>query len=125
MGKLPAGLIARDVPMGETIACVTGADHLITAGVSHWGAYGLIAGLAARVPAWRETLLSCLDPEPERDILECLVTKGPAVDGVTLGQTLTIDGFDLAVHRSKCNDIRWLVEDRFSPAADPKRRHLP
>ena len=57
MGALPAGLVAREVPLGSTIACVTPAEFLITAGVSHWGAYGLIAGLAVREPAWRQTLL--------------------------------------------------------------------
>jgi hypothetical protein len=34
MGKLPAGLIARTVPNGAAIACVTSCDHLIVAGVS-------------------------------------------------------------------------------------------
>jgi hypothetical protein len=106
MGALPAGLIAREIPLGAMIACVTAADHLITAGVSHWGAYGLIAGLAVRVPAWRQTLLGCLDPAIDQRILEALVTKGPAVDGVTLGQTLTIDGIGMAVHRAKLEQIR-------------------
>jgi hypothetical protein len=109
MGSLPPDLIALTVPMGATIACVTAADHLITAGVSHWGAYGLIAGLAAAVPAWRETLLACLDPDIERGILATLVSDGPAVDGVTLGQTLTIDGLDLAVHLEKLVRIRACV----------------
>ena len=46
MGKLPAGLIARTVPNGAEIACVTSCDHLVVAGVSNWGAYGLMAALA-------------------------------------------------------------------------------
>ena len=46
MGKLPAGLIARTVPNGEKIACVTSCDQLVVAGVSNWGAYGLMAALA-------------------------------------------------------------------------------
>jgi hypothetical protein len=29
MGKLPAGLIARTVPNGEKIACITSCDHLV------------------------------------------------------------------------------------------------
>ena len=47
MGKLPAGLIAKHVPNGAEIACVTSCDHLVVAGVSNWGAYGLMAALAA------------------------------------------------------------------------------
>ena len=46
MGRLPAGLIARTVPNGAEIACVTSCDHLVVAGVSNWGAYGLMAALA-------------------------------------------------------------------------------
>jgi hypothetical protein len=109
MGSLPAGLIARAVPLGAKIACVTPADHLITAGVSHWGAYGLIAGLAVREPTWRDTLLTCLDPAVDRRILEMLVTRGPAVDGVTLGRTMTIDGLDLSMHEAKLERVRDCV----------------
>jgi hypothetical protein len=46
MGKLPAGLVAKHVPNGAQIACVTPCDHLVVAGVSNWGAYGLMAALA-------------------------------------------------------------------------------
>ena len=52
MGKLPAGLIASTVPNGERIACITSCDHLVVAGVSNWGAYGLIAALAILRPDW-------------------------------------------------------------------------
>jgi D-glutamate cyclase len=106
MGALPAGLIAREVPLGATIACVTPADFLITAGVSHWGVFGLLAGLAVRQPAWRETLLDCLDPTVDRKIVTALVDRGPAVDGVTLGRTLTIDGLDLPAHAAKLAQVR-------------------
>src|SRR3954452_24021212 len=98
MGSLPAALIAREIPFGAAIACVTPADHLIAAGVSHWGAYALIAALAVREPAWRETLLQCLDPDIDRGILRALVEQGPAVDGVTLRRGMTIDGLDLTEH---------------------------
>jgi hypothetical protein len=106
MGALPATLIAGAVPLGAAIACVTPADFLIAAGVSHWGAYGLIAGLAVREPAWRETLLDCLDPAVDQRIVRSLVEQGPAVDGVTLGRTLTIDGLDLAAHAAKLRQVR-------------------
>ena len=106
MGALPDGLIAREVPLGATIACVTPADFLIAAGVSHWGAYGLIAGLAVRHVEWRESLLGCLDPAIDERILATLVERGPAVDGVTLGRTPTIDGLDMTVHRAKLEQVK-------------------
>ena len=37
MGSIPRELIARHIDHGETIACVTPAQHLIVAGVSNWG----------------------------------------------------------------------------------------
>jgi hypothetical protein len=110
MGALEPGLIARRIPFGAKIACVTPAEYLIAAGVSHWGAYGLIAGLALRNPAWRETLLDCLDPAIDERLLETLVERGPAVDGVSLRRTLTIDALDMAVHRNKLEQIRAVVQ---------------
>ena len=109
MGALPPGLIAREVPLGATIACVTPADHLITAGVSHWGVYGVIAGLALCEGAWTEQLIACLDPAIDGRILEALVERGPAVDGVTLGRTLTIDGLDLAVHLETLQRVKAIA----------------
>ncbi|MGA3002153.1 MAG: glutamate cyclase domain-containing protein [Acetobacteraceae bacterium] len=109
MGVLPDGLVAREVPLGATIACVTPADFLVTAGVSHWGAYGLLAGLAVCRADWRETLLDCLDPAIDRRILETLVQRGPAVDGVTLRQAPTIDGLDLATQHAKLERIRAIA----------------
>lgn len=98
MGKLPRELIAAHIVHGEEIACVTPATHLILAGVSHWGAYALLGGLAVARADWREALLDCLDPALDQAILEATVRDGPAVDGVTCMQTATIDTFDMATH---------------------------
>ncbi len=117
MGALPAGLIAREVPLGATIACVTPADFLVSAGVSHWGAYGLLAGLALREPAWRETLLDCLDPAVDQRIVRTLVRQGPAVDGVTLGRTLTIDGLDMTAHAAKLRQVKAIARGSLLPIA--------
>lgn len=109
MGALPAGVIAGAVPLGGTIACVTPAHHLIAAGVSHWGAYALIAGLAVVEAAWRAPLRACLDPEIDRRILETAVRDGPAVDGVTRLRALTIDGIGAAEHHRKLETIAALI----------------
>ncbi|MGO9774391.1 MAG: glutamate cyclase domain-containing protein, partial [Roseiarcus sp.] len=76
MGALPRTLIGVHVAHGEAIACVTPAAHLILAGVSHWGAYALLGGLAVIRPAWRDSLLECLDPTLDRAILEATVRDG-------------------------------------------------
>jgi hypothetical protein len=110
MGALPRATVARAVDYGELIACVTPAEHLVSAGVSHWGAYGLLAGLAVLRPDWRATLLACLDPAVEQRILETTVWEGPAVDGVTLRQDLTVDRLDFAAHCRKAAAIRRLAQ---------------
>jgi hypothetical protein len=123
MGALPKGLIAREVPFGATIACVTPADFLIAAGVSHWGAYALIAGLALCEAGWRKTLLDCLDPAIDERILRTLVRRGPAVDGVTLGRTPTIDGLDLATHGLKLNQVKVVAQSIDTGGECPARQH--
>jgi len=110
MGALPAGLIARHVRFGDRIACVTPADHLVVAGVSHWGGWGLLAALASIRPAWRATMLDCLDPALDRAVLDAMVADGPAVDGVSLRRTATIDSLGLDVHHRKLLAIRAVID---------------
>ena len=110
MGSLPASLIGAHVAHGETIACVTPADHLIVAGVSNWGAYALIGALAVIRDDWRATLIDCLDAERDGAILRSMVSDGPAVDGVTRQRTLTVDGMPAEVHHAKLRAIRAVVE---------------
>jgi hypothetical protein len=110
MGAISRSLIARHVAHGETIACVTPAQHLIVAGVSNWGAYALIGALAALREDWRRTLVACLDETLDRAVLEAIIEHGPAVDGVSRLPTLTVDGLDIATHHRILRMIRTLVE---------------
>ncbi len=83
MGKLPAGLIAQHVPNGAEIACVTSCDHLVVAGVSNWGAYGLMAALAVLRPDWAPTIAKFLTAERDFFVTDATVKEAGAVDGVT------------------------------------------
>jgi hypothetical protein len=114
MGSLPRSLVAQSVANGEAIACATPARHLIVAGVSNWGAYGLLAALAILRPDWRGALVSSLDADLDRAILETTIRDGPAVDGVSRAQTLTVDSLPVAVHHAKLRAIRAEVHGRFS-----------
>lgn len=98
MGRLPAGLIAEKVPHGATIACVTGCDHLVVAGVSNWGAYGLMAALAVVRPDWAPSLGPFLEASRELAVTRAVVERGGAVDGVTARREATVDGFGPEVH---------------------------
>ena len=110
MGSLDRALIAHSVANGEAIACITPARHLIVAGVSNWGAWGLLAALAVLRPDWRETLLAALDADLDRTILETTVRDGPAVDGVSREQRLTVDRLGMDVHHAKLRTIRAEAE---------------
>lgn len=98
MGKLPAGLIARTVPNGEKIACVTSCDHLVIAGVSNWGAYGLMAALAVSRPDWSVRIATFLTAERDLVVTRATVDKAGAVDGVTAQREATVDGFGAEIH---------------------------
>jgi len=110
MGSLPRALIAADIANGEAIACATAAHHLIVAGVSNWGAYALLAALGILRPDWRDGLLASLDEGLDGAVLEATVFRGPAVDGVSRRQTLTVDGLDAATHHRKLRAIRAAME---------------
>lgn len=97
MGSVPPALIAEHVPHGDLVGCVVPADHLITAGVSHWGAYALLAGLSAAREEW-VGFRRLLDPALDQAVVSAMVTDGPAVDGVTQDRTETIDGQAMAEH---------------------------
>jgi hypothetical protein len=98
MGKLPSGLIARTVPNGEKIACVTSCDRLVVAGVSNWGAYGLMAALAVARPDWAARIATFLTAERDLAVTRATVDKAGAVDGVTALREATVDGFGPEIH---------------------------
>jgi hypothetical protein len=50
MGSLPQHIVETEIPNGPVIAATTPADHLIVAGVSNWGGYGLLAAMACLQP---------------------------------------------------------------------------
>jgi hypothetical protein len=116
MGALQAGLIAAHIAHGAAIACTTPAEHLILAGVSHWGAYALIGALAVQRPDWRAALLDSLDPALDSAILHATVRDGPAVDGVTGRPETTIDTLDGAANHRVLAEIRGLVDAYGTPA---------
>lgn len=105
MGKLPAGLIARTVPNGAEIACVTSCDRLVVAGVSNWGAYGLMAALAVLRPDWASTIARFLTAERDLEVTRATVDKAGAVDGVTARREATVDGFGPEIHGALVDEL--------------------
>ena len=112
MGRLPAGLIARTVPNGAEIACVTSCDHLVVAGVSNWGAYGLMAALAVLRAEWSGTIAKFLTAERDLAVTRAIVDQAGAVDGVTALSEATVDGFGPEVHGALIDELARIAWGR-------------
>ena len=108
MGKLPHALIADNVLNGAAIASVTSCDHLIVAGVSNWGAYGLMAALALVRPDWRATIARFLTAERDLAVTRAVVDAG-GVDGVTAKRATTVDGYGPDVHGPLVEELRRIA----------------
>lgn len=91
MGRVRARL-QREGELLARIASVVTVDHLVVAGVSNWGAYGIVAQLG-RLTGQR--LLHT--PAEERRLIEACVKAG-AVDGLTRRAEPTVDALDADTH---------------------------
>jgi hypothetical protein len=116
MGLVPRPLIARHVPLGDLIGCVVPADFLIAAGVSHWGAYALLAALSLQRPDWSDALRSNLNSERDQFIVETMARDGPAIDGVSRQRAPTIDALPMSHHHQILAAITTVI---LKPVADP------
>jgi hypothetical protein len=91
MGNVRARL-AHGGALAKRIASTVRVDHLVVAGVSNWGAYGITAHLGRL--AGRPLLHTA---EDERRLVTACVDAG-ACDGVTRRREPTVDGLSLDVH---------------------------
>jgi hypothetical protein len=92
--------IARLDALRARIATVVRADHLVVAGVSNWGGYGVVASLG------RLTGLDLLhSPELERRLIEACVAVG-ACDGVTRRSEPTVDSLGADTHAAIVDLLR-------------------
>jgi hypothetical protein len=91
MGNVRARF-ARGGGLAARIGSVVRVDHLVVAGVSNWGAYGIVAHLGRL--AGRPLLHA---PDDERRLVAACVKAG-ACDGVTRRREATVDGLALDAH---------------------------
>lgn len=103
MGELFASIHEQD-DFGH-IACITPTDFLIVAGISNWGAYGLVAGLSYLT---RQPLLHSTAQEAR--LLEVVLEAG-AVDGRTLERSMSVDAVPISDHLRKVHAL-WAVYER-------------
>ena len=86
--------VEAEIPHGETIAAVTPVDTLVVAGVSNWGAYGIVAALSVLAG---ENLMHT--GELERRLLATALEAG-CVDGVSGNSEMCVDGIGSGIHES-------------------------
>lgn len=67
-------------------------DYFISCGISNWGGYALLAGVA--LVLGRLDLLKKFTPQREGMVLDYLIHHGPAVDGMTWKQDHSVDGIE-------------------------------
>ncbi len=91
MGRVRARLVREGALMAR-IASVVSVDHLVVAGVSNWGAYGIVAQLGRLT---RQPLLHT--PTEERKMIDACVSAG-AVDGLTQRCEPTVDALPADIH---------------------------
>jgi hypothetical protein len=98
--------VARAGGIFPRIASVVKVKHLVVAGVSNWGAYGIVAELGRLV---RRPLLHTA--EEEQAMVQACVDAG-AVDGLTLRREPTVDGLPLPAHIGMLELLRVLESPR-------------
>jgi hypothetical protein len=103
MGSVRARL-RRAAPRIAKAAAVVPVTHLVVAGTSNWGAYGIVAELSRRL---RRQLLHTADDE--RRMVQACVDAG-AVDGVTRKPEPTVDALPLAAHVSMVELLRLIAD---------------
>ncbi len=72
--------------------CRVETDYFISSGISNWGGYALMAGIALAMK--KRDMLQKVTPERERKVLDYLIHHGPAVDGITCRQDHSVDGIE-------------------------------
>jgi hypothetical protein len=67
-------------------------DYFVSCGISNWGGYALMTGVA--LVKDRLDILEKVTPEQEKKVLDYLIHFGPAVDGMTFKQESSVDGIE-------------------------------
>jgi D-glutamate cyclase-like protein len=107
--------IARLDALRARIATVVPADHLVVAGVSNWGGYGIVAALARLTGS---DLLHT--PELERRLIAACVAAG-AYDGVTRRREPTVDSLGADTHAAVVDLLRLASRSGIMVGGTPRR----
>ena len=107
--------IARIDALRARIATVVRVDHLVVAGVSNWGGYGVVAALGRLTG---QDLLHT--PEVERRLIAACVAVG-ACDGVTRRREPTVDSLGADTHAAVVDLLRLASRSGIMGASTVRR----
>ncbi len=82
-------------------------DYLISCGISNWGGYALLAGVALALG--RSEILKKVTRKQEGRVLDYLVRHGPAIDGMTRKQERSVDGVEFDDYMEVIERIKEIV----------------
>jgi hypothetical protein len=108
MGKV-IDRVRTDVKNGAVIGCVVTCDHLVVAGVSNWGAYGLVGALSVLTGK----LLLPSAQQAEQDLRD--IVRAGSCDGHTFRNEATVDGQSLAENLALLEEVRAIVASHPAP----------
>ena len=82
-------------------------DYLVSCGISNWGGYALLAGVALAMG--RLEILEKVTPEQEGMVLDYIVRHGPAIDGITCKQSHSVDGVEFGDYMRVIERIKEII----------------
>jgi hypothetical protein len=103
MGRVRS-TVEAEIDHGDRIAATTAVDQLVVAGVSNWGAYGIVAALATRTES-----AALHDPATERALLAACCEAG-CVDGRAGVAAPRVDGLDAELHAHLVGLLNGVVD---------------
>ena len=109
IGKILWSIIQENIIGGNggKIACRISTDYTIVAGVSNWGAYGLIAAIYTLI----NKPLDELTVESETNLIRYYIDKKNAVDGVLGYPNMSVDGIEWKIHLSIINFLHYMLNN--------------
>ena len=122
MGKVAAS-VREHIKNGPLIACVTPCDSLITAGVSNWGGWALVAATEALIREGGQGLAAHMPPdlppggllpsEEEERAIACAMIATGARDGISGVCDGSVDGMQLETHLHVLRQMRQALQQAY------------
>ncbi len=108
-GKIPWEVFEQNSSTNReaVFCCRVRTDTLISCGISNWGGYALLAGVAMAMG--RLDILEKVTAKQEGTVLDYIVRHGPAIDGITCKPDHSVDGIEFDDYMKVIERIREIA----------------